>query len=46
MELLLDLHARKNTTPLPITHAPALADKGERVLTMSDGHIISDERSN
>ena len=46
MELLFDLHARKNTTLLLITHAPALADKCERVLTMSDGHIISDERSN
>jgi len=46
MELLFDLHARKNTTLLLITHAPALADKCERVLTMSDGHITSHERPN
>lgn len=46
MELLFDLHARKNTTLLLITHAPALAQKCGRVLTMADGHIISDERSN
>lgn len=46
MDLLFDLHARKNTTLLLITHAPALAEKCERVLTMSDGHIISDARAN
>lgn len=46
MDLLFDLHARKNTTLLLITHAPQLAAKCERVLTMSDGHILSDERTN
>lgn len=45
MELLFDLHARKNTTLLLITHAPALAERCERVLTMSDGHIVSDVRT-
>jgi putative ABC transport system ATP-binding protein len=45
MELLFDLHTRKNTTLLLITHAPALAEKCNRVLTMSDGHIVSDSRA-
>jgi putative ABC transport system ATP-binding protein len=42
MNLLFDLHARKNTTLLLITHAPELAEKCSRVLTMADGHIVSD----
>jgi putative ABC transport system ATP-binding protein len=45
MDLLFDLHTRKNTTLLLITHAPALAEKCNRVLTMSDGHIVSDSRA-
>ena len=45
MDLLFDLHARKNTTLLLITHAPALAEKCERVLTMADGVIASDART-
>jgi len=44
MELLFDLHARKNTTLLLITHAPALAEKCKRILTMADGHIVSDNQ--
>jgi len=43
MDLLFDLHSRKGTTLLLITHAPALAQRCERLLNMSDGHIISDE---
>lgn len=42
MELLFDLHARKNTTLLLITHAPTLAEKCNRILTMADGNIVSD----
>lgn len=42
MELLFDLHARKNTTLLLITHAPALAQRCSRVLSMADGLIASD----
>lgn len=45
MDLLFDLHARKNTTLLLITHAPALANKCSRVLTMADGNIVSDQRA-
>lgn len=46
MDLLFDLHARKNTTLLLITHAPALAEKCSRVLTMADGNIVSDQKMN
>ena len=46
MELLFDLHQRKNTTLLLITHAPELASRCSRILTMSDGHIIADEQAN
>lgn len=42
MELLFDLHKRKNTTLLLITHAPALAQRCSRVLSMADGNIASD----
>jgi len=43
MELLFDLHTRFNTTLLLITHAPALAERCKRILTMADGNIVSDE---
>lgn len=42
MELLFDLHQRKNTTLLLITHAPALAERCKRILTMADGNIVAD----
>ncbi len=44
MELLFDLHHRKGTTLLLITHAPDLARRCERILTMADGSIVGDER--
>lgn len=44
MELLFDLHHRKGTTLLLITHAPDLAQRCERILTMADGSIVGDER--
>ncbi|HEY9078531.1 ABC transporter ATP-binding protein [Magnetovibrio sp.] len=43
MELLFDLHHRKGTTLLLITHAPELAKRCSRTLTMADGHIVADE---
>ena len=42
MELLFDLHERKGTTLLLITHAPALAERCSRMLTMADGNIVAD----
>lgn len=46
MELLFDLHKRKGTTLLLITHAPELAKRCSRTLTMADGHIVADETVN
>jgi len=43
MELLFDLHKRKGTTLLLITHAPELAKRCSRTLTMADGHIVADQ---
>ncbi|MBL4693224.1 MAG: ATP-binding cassette domain-containing protein [Magnetovibrio sp.] len=43
MELLFDLHNRLGTTLLLITHAPALAQRCERILTMNDGNISNDQ---
>jgi len=42
MDLLFDLHQRKGTTLLLITHAPELAKRCSRTLTMADGNIIAD----
>lgn len=42
MELLFDLHERKGTTLLLITHAPQLAERCKRILTMADGNIVAD----
>jgi len=46
MELLFNLHERKGTTLLLITHAPELAKRCNRILTMADGNIVGDERAN
>ena len=43
MELLFDLHKRKGTTLLLITHAPELAKRCSRTLTMADGLIVADQ---
>ncbi len=43
MDLLFDLHERKNTTLLLITHAPVLAERCSRILSMSDGNIVNDD---
>lgn len=43
MSLLFDLHVRKNTTLLLITHAPKLAQRCQRILTMADGRVVSDK---
>ncbi|MCK5546965.1 MAG: ABC transporter ATP-binding protein [Rhodospirillaceae bacterium] len=45
MEVLFDLHSRVGTTLLLITHAPQLAEKCGRTLTMSDGLITNDEHT-
>ena len=45
MELLFDLHKRKNTTLVLITHAPVLAEQCSRILSMADGRIVEDTRT-
>ncbi|MEG3616881.1 ABC transporter ATP-binding protein [Magnetovibrio sp. PR-2] len=45
MELLFDLHKRKNTTLVLITHAPVLAEQCSRILTMLDGEIVNDAQA-
>ncbi|MDH5489201.1 MAG: ATP-binding cassette domain-containing protein [Rhodospirillaceae bacterium] len=43
MEILFDLHSRLGTTLLLITHAPQLADRCARILTMADGLVVDDK---
>lgn len=42
MDLLFDLHRRKGTTLVLITHAPDLAKRCSRTLAMADGHLLDD----
>lgn len=42
IRLLFDLHRRRRTTLLLITHDPALAQRCERIVTLRDGMIVSD----
>lgn len=43
LELLLELHKERQTTLVMVTHSPEVADRAERVITLQDGKIISDE---
>lgn len=45
MEVLFDLHNRLGTTLLLITHAPELANRCGRILTMADGLVIDDKHN-
>lgn len=42
IRLLFDLHHRRGTTLLLITHDPALARRCERIVELRDGTIVSD----
>ena len=44
IDLMFDLHKRKNTTLILITHDPALASMCDRVIHMKDGLIDREER--
>lgn len=45
-ELLRDINKKFNTTFVIITHDQKIADKADRVITVSDGKIIKDEKNN
>lgn len=45
IELLFDLHRRRQTTLLLITHDPALAGRCARTVELKDGRIIADRRT-
>ena len=43
IELILDLHRVKQATIILVTHELHVAERSERILTLSDGQIISDQ---
>jgi putative ABC transport system ATP-binding protein len=43
LELLLELNRREGATLVMVTHDPALASHADRVITLRDGLIVSDE---
>ncbi len=45
IRILFDLHRRRGTTLLLITHDPALAEACDRIVEMRDGRISGDRRS-
>ncbi|MEM9764911.1 MAG: ATP-binding cassette domain-containing protein [Pseudomonadota bacterium] len=45
IELLFGLSAEQGATMVMVTHAPALAVRCGRVLSMADGRVVGDERS-
>ena len=40
---LLDLHRERQTTLVLVTHSPEIANRADRLITMQDGRVISDE---
>lgn len=44
MEMLLDISEKNDITFVMVTHDPQLAKKAKRVVTLVDGHIISDTK--
>ena len=42
MDILFDLHARRNTTLVLVTHQPDLVERCERVVRLVDGSIVAD----
>ena len=45
LDLLLDLNSRAGTTLVLVTHDPTLAAYADRIITMRDGKILTDELS-
>jgi putative ABC transport system ATP-binding protein len=46
IELLLALNRSRGSTLVLVTHDPALAAHADRIVTLRDGRIVSDERTN
>ncbi|MEG2165161.1 MAG: ATP-binding cassette domain-containing protein, partial [Ruthenibacterium sp.] len=44
MNIFHDLHLKHGKTILLVTHSPELAQECERVVTIKDGAIVSDEK--
>jgi putative ABC transport system ATP-binding protein len=44
LSLILDLHRERQMTLVMVTHSSEIADMAERVLTLHDGRLISDQR--
>jgi putative ABC transport system ATP-binding protein len=44
LELLIDMNRRERTTLILVTHDRELAGHADRVITLRDGRIVSDER--
>src|SRR5579863_7492892 len=45
LDLLLALNRRENTTLVLVTHDQALASRADRIITLSDGKVVSDRLS-
>ena len=43
IELILELHREKRATIILVTHEYHIAERSERILTLADGNIISDQ---
>jgi putative ABC transport system ATP-binding protein len=43
LELLLSLNKREGTTLVLVTHDRALAGHADRIVTLKDGLVVSDE---
>jgi putative ABC transport system ATP-binding protein len=43
LELLVELNREEKTTLVLVTHDRKLAEHADRILTLSDGHVLSDE---
>jgi putative ABC transport system ATP-binding protein len=46
LEILLELNRQEGATLVLVTHDPALAKHADRVITLRDGLVVSDERVN
>ncbi len=44
LEMLLELNRQEGATLVMVTHDPALAQHADRVITLRDGVVVSDER--